>query len=168
MLSCQYSQNVIDGKKNIILNPGEQQRKDVPPIAFAEGEVWGIDVLVVSSADGKVSFTLFTDIFGASYHSKSRAEDSRSTIYQRVSDVNYQLKMNLVRLKKSEKGEHGRNNKKSKPEIKNKEDSRINKEKVGMLIFNNLISRLVFDVNIVNDLISYKYTIRISEERKKE
>ncbi|KAG9018964.1 Curved DNA-binding protein (42 kDa protein) [Serendipita sp. 407] len=85
MLSCQYSQNVIDGKKNIILNPGEQQRRDVTSVTFAEGEVWGIDILVVSSADGK-----------------SRAEDSRSTIYQRVSDVNYQLKMKTSRAVFSE------------------------------------------------------------------
>jgi len=55
MLSCQYSQNVIDGKKQIILNPGEQQRRDVASVTFGENEIYGIDILVVSAPDGKVS-----------------------------------------------------------------------------------------------------------------
>jgi hypothetical protein len=54
MLSCQYSQNVIDGKKSIILNPGEQQRRDVASALFAENEIYGMDILVVSAPDGKV------------------------------------------------------------------------------------------------------------------
>ena len=58
MLSCQYERNVIDGKKKIILNPGEQQKRDVPNESFGENEVYGIDILVVSAADGKVSRNL--------------------------------------------------------------------------------------------------------------
>ncbi len=58
MLSCQQTQNVIDGKKRIILNPGEGQKKDFETITFAEGEVYGIDVLVSSGEDGKVRLTL--------------------------------------------------------------------------------------------------------------
>jgi hypothetical protein len=53
MLSCQQTQNVIDGKKRIILNPTEGQRKDFESVTFAEGEVYGIDILI-SSDDGKV------------------------------------------------------------------------------------------------------------------
>jgi hypothetical protein len=60
MLSCQQTQNVIDGKKRIILNPSEGQRKDFETITFAEGEVYGIDVLVSSGEDGKVRFQLFS------------------------------------------------------------------------------------------------------------
>jgi hypothetical protein len=60
MLSCQYSQNVIDGKKQIILNPAEQQRRDVASINFAENEIYGIDILVVSAGDGKVRDLLST------------------------------------------------------------------------------------------------------------
>ncbi|KIM33377.1 hypothetical protein M408DRAFT_19681 [Serendipita vermifera MAFF 305830] len=85
MLSCQYSQNVIDGKKKIILNPAEQQRRDVATVTFAENEIYGIDILVVSAADGK-----------------SRSEDSRCTVYQRSSEVNYQLKMKTSRAVFSE------------------------------------------------------------------
>jgi hypothetical protein len=54
MLSCQQSQNVIDGKKRIILNPNETQRRDTESITFAEDEVYGIDILISSGEDGKV------------------------------------------------------------------------------------------------------------------
>jgi hypothetical protein len=59
MLSCQQTQNVIDGKKRIILNPGEGQKKDFETITFAEGEVYGIDILISSGEDGKVGLTLY-------------------------------------------------------------------------------------------------------------
>jgi hypothetical protein len=54
MLSCQQEQNVIDGKRRIVLNPTEAQRREFDTVTFAEGEVWGIDVLVSSGEDGKV------------------------------------------------------------------------------------------------------------------
>ncbi|KAH9972812.1 peptidase M24, structural domain-containing protein [Lactifluus volemus] len=66
MLSCQQTQNVIDGKKRIILNPTEGQRRDFETVTFAEGEVYGIDILISSGEDGK-----------------ARLEESRTTIYQR-------------------------------------------------------------------------------------
>lgn len=56
MLSCQQTQNVIDGKKRIILNPTEAQKRDTETITFAEDEVYGIDILVSSNEDGKVYF----------------------------------------------------------------------------------------------------------------
>lgn len=54
MLSCQQTQNVIDGKKRIILNPPEAQKKDFETVTFEENEVYGIDILVTSGEDGKV------------------------------------------------------------------------------------------------------------------
>lgn len=80
MLSCQQSQNVIDGKKRIILNPSEAQKKEFETVTFAEGEVYGIDILVSSGEDGK-----------------ARLEESRTTIYQKDSTVTYQLKMKTSR-----------------------------------------------------------------------
>lgn len=59
MLSCQQTQNVIDGKKRIILNPSDGQKRDFEAITFAEGEVYGIDILVSSGEDGKVSSPVF-------------------------------------------------------------------------------------------------------------
>ena len=56
MLSCQQTQNVIDGKKRIILNPNETQKRDFESATFAEGEVYGIDILVSSGEGGKVCF----------------------------------------------------------------------------------------------------------------
>lgn len=85
MLSCQQTQNVIDGKKRIILNPGEGQKRDFETVTFSEGEVWGIDILVSSGEDGK-----------------ARAEDSKTTIYQKDSTVTYQLKMKTSRAVFSE------------------------------------------------------------------
>lgn len=54
MLSCQQEQNVIDGKKRIVLNPSEAQKREFDTATFSEGEVWGIDILVSSGEDGKV------------------------------------------------------------------------------------------------------------------
>lgn len=54
MLSCQQEQNVIDGKKRIVLNPSEAQKREFEAATFAEGEVWGVDILVSSGEDGKV------------------------------------------------------------------------------------------------------------------
>ncbi|KAI0719325.1 proliferation-associated protein 1 [Cerioporus squamosus] len=85
MLSCQQSQNVIDGKKRIILNPAEEQKKGFETATFAENEVWGIDVLIVSGEDGK-----------------ARLEESRTSIYQKESTVTYQLKMKTSRAVFSE------------------------------------------------------------------
>jgi hypothetical protein len=55
MLSCEQKQNVIDGKKRIILNPTESQRRDFETATFAENDVFGIDILISSGEDGKVS-----------------------------------------------------------------------------------------------------------------
>ena len=60
MLSCQQTQNVIDGKKRIILNPSEQQKREFETITFAEDEVYGIDILVSTGEDGKVKNFLCT------------------------------------------------------------------------------------------------------------
>ncbi|KAF9223769.1 proliferation-associated protein 1 [Gyrodon lividus] len=85
MLSCQQGQNVIDGKKRIILNPTETQRRDIETITFAEDEVYGIDILVSSGEDGK-----------------ARIEESRTSIYQKEGAVTYQLKMKNSRAVFSE------------------------------------------------------------------
>ena len=55
MLSCQHAKNVIDGKKRIILNPNEQQRRDTETCTFAENEIYGMDILVSTGEDGKVT-----------------------------------------------------------------------------------------------------------------
>jgi hypothetical protein len=106
MLSCQYEQNTIDGKKQIILNPAEQQRRDVATVNFAENEIYGIDILVVSSADGKVKLSVHihwkVHLTNWIQRNKSRSEDSRSTVYQKASEVNYQLKMKTSRAVFSE------------------------------------------------------------------
>ncbi len=58
MLSCEQKKDVIDGTKRIILNPSEQQKRDFEAATFAEGDVWGIDVLISTTEDGKVGIAL--------------------------------------------------------------------------------------------------------------
>ena len=45
---------MIDGKKRIVLNPSEAQKREFEAVTFAEGDIWGIDILVSSGEDGKV------------------------------------------------------------------------------------------------------------------
>ncbi|KAF8604681.1 proliferation-associated protein 1 [Ceratobasidium sp. AG-I] len=80
MLSCAQSQNVIDGKKRIILNPSPELKSGFDTVTFAEGDIWGIDILVASTEDGK-----------------AKAQESRTTIYQRAADITYQLKLKTSR-----------------------------------------------------------------------
>jgi methionine aminopeptidase len=103
MLSCQQTQNVIDGKKRVILNPSDGQKKDFETATFVEGEVYGIDILISSGEDGKVrspsnsiAFVFECDVVQA------RLEESRTTIYQRDHTVSYQLKMKTSRAVFSE------------------------------------------------------------------
>ena len=106
MLSCQQEQNVIDGKRRIVLNPSEAQKREFDTVTFAEGEVWGIDILVSSGEDGKVRefprAPLRLCSFSDSNVQKARSEDSRTTIYQKDSTVTYQLKMKTSRAVFSE------------------------------------------------------------------
>ena len=101
MLSCEQKQNLIDGKKRIILNPGEGQKRDFETATFAEGDVWGVDVLVSTSEDGKVRYSCFIKFLSLTF-GQARIEESRTTIYQRDSTVSYQLKMKTSRAVFSE------------------------------------------------------------------
>ncbi|KZP00574.1 proliferation-associated protein 1 [Calocera viscosa TUFC12733] len=84
MLSCQQVQGAIEGKKKIILNPTPEQRRSTEVATFAEGEVYGMDILV-SSGDGK-----------------TRLEDTKVTVYLPQPEVTYQLKMKSSRTVFSE------------------------------------------------------------------
>lgn len=102
MLSCQQTQNVIDGKKRIILNPSEAQKRDLETAVFAENEVYGIDILISSGEDGKVQLFIQFLVHPVLTSSQARLEESRTSIYQRDSTVTYQLKMKNSRAVFSE------------------------------------------------------------------
>jgi hypothetical protein len=68
MLSCQQTQNVIDGKKRIILNPNDARKRDFEACSYAENEVYGMDVCVSLAED-----------------SKARIKEPGMTIFQRDS-----------------------------------------------------------------------------------
>ncbi|CAG8512558.1 11890_t:CDS:2 [Ambispora gerdemannii] len=78
MLSHQLEKNEIEGKKQIILNPNEGQRREFERIEFAEHEVYGVDILI-STGEGKPK--------------NSRA---RTTVYKKT-DTTYSLKMKTSR-----------------------------------------------------------------------
>ncbi|OLL23272.1 Curved DNA-binding protein [Neolecta irregularis DAH-3] len=83
MLSHQQERNVIDGKKQIILNPTEPQRREMSTHIFEEGEIYGVDILV-STAEGKV-----------------RRVEARTTVFKKA-DITYLLKLKASRLVFSE------------------------------------------------------------------
>ncbi|KAL7422100.1 hypothetical protein Q5752_002743 [Cryptotrichosporon argae] len=84
-LSCQHLRDVTDGKKRILLNPSPELKRDHETVTFEEGEVYGVDVLVVTGSDAK-----------------AKPEASRTSVYKRANDVNYQLKMKTSRATFSE------------------------------------------------------------------
>lgn len=88
ILSSELKRTVLDGGKQIVINPTENQRREFPVTHFALGEIYSIDVLVSSSPDGK-----------------AKASSTRCTIYKRLHDVNYQLKMQSSRQLFSEIGQ---------------------------------------------------------------
>jgi methionine aminopeptidase len=55
MLSCNHEKNVTDGKKRILLNPTPELKREHESCTFEEGEVYGVDILVVTGTDAKVS-----------------------------------------------------------------------------------------------------------------
>ena len=83
MLSCQHEKDVTDGKKRILLNPTPELKREHETCTFEEGEVFGVDVLVVTGTDGKV---------GSSPILGDRRADLDSTVGQArpISDVNLQ------------------------------------------------------------------------------
>ncbi|VDM97700.1 unnamed protein product [Thelazia callipaeda] len=80
MLSHELRKNKIDGKKQIIQNPGERQRSEVTKCVFQKFEVFAIDILM-STGEGK-----------------TRVLDARTTVYKKVEDLAYSLKVKASRM----------------------------------------------------------------------
>ncbi|KAJ3276826.1 Proliferation-associated protein 2G4 [Terramyces sp. JEL0728] len=78
-LTHQVLKNVLDGPKQIVLNPSEQQRKEIETHTFEQGEVYSVDLLI-STGDGK-----------------PKPGNVRTTVFKRNADAVYQLKMNTAR-----------------------------------------------------------------------
>lgn len=83
MLSNEQKQNVVDGKKRIILNPSEGQKRDFETCTFEEGEVYGLDILV-TTGDGKCN-----------------GGEKPTTIFKK-NDITYQLRLKASRATFSE------------------------------------------------------------------
>ncbi|KAJ3414259.1 Proliferation-associated protein 2G4 [Chytridiales sp. JEL 0842] len=79
MLSHQLKRNVLDGDKRIILNPTEQQKKEIEKFEFAEGEVYSLDILI-STGEGV-----------------PKPQETRCTVFKKVPLASYQLKTAAAR-----------------------------------------------------------------------
>lgn len=85
MMSCEHNQNQVAGKKRIILNPSQDQRRDFETVNFGENEVYGLDVLV--GAPGS--------------RGKTKQKLTQTTVYRKT-DLTYQLKLRTSRQAISE------------------------------------------------------------------
>nr|CAG8462797.1 10437_t:CDS:2 [Entrophospora candida] len=79
MLSYQQEKNIIEGKKQIILNPSDAQKRVHEVVEFSENEVYGVDILI-STGEGK-----------------RKPSNKRTTVYKKTEN-NYSLKMKTARL----------------------------------------------------------------------
>ncbi|CAG8440767.1 16005_t:CDS:2 [Acaulospora morrowiae] len=78
MLSYQQNRNDIEGDKQIILNPSDQQKREFQSVTFEENEVYGIDILV-STGEGK-----------------PKPSSARTTVYRKTNKT-YSLKIKTSR-----------------------------------------------------------------------
>lgn len=77
MLSHNQERNVLYGPKEIIINPTKQNKSQMETFKFEENEVYGLDILISTSKDGKV-----------------KPSDYRTSLYK-LTGNNYSLKMKL-------------------------------------------------------------------------
>lgn len=59
MMSHNHEKNVLYGPKEIILNPAKEHRNQTETHTFSQYDVWGLDILVSTSTDGKVKKSLY-------------------------------------------------------------------------------------------------------------
>lgn len=80
-LSCQHVQNNVAGKKRVIINPSESQRRDFQTEKFEENEVYGLDIIMSTAGSS----------------GRTRPNDTPTNIFRKT-DTTYQLKLRSSRL----------------------------------------------------------------------
>lgn len=55
MMSHNHEKDVLYGPKEIILNPAKEHKNQTESHDFSQYDVWGLDILISTSADGKVT-----------------------------------------------------------------------------------------------------------------
>lgn len=77
MLTHNQERNVMYGPKEVILNPSKENKGQVDTFKFEENEVYGLDILISTSADGKVKESTYKTslykITGNSYALKMKS-----------------------------------------------------------------------------------------------
>lgn len=81
MLTMQHVQNNISGKKRVIINPSDGQRRDFETQAFEVGDVFGLDILVSTTGSS----------------GKTHSDDTPTNVFRKT-DLTYQLKLRSSRL----------------------------------------------------------------------
>lgn len=80
MLSHNIERNVLYGPKEIILNPAKEHKTQMDAHRFANNEVYGLDILISTSTDGKVKRSNFKTtlhkLTGNSYALKLKSSHS--------------------------------------------------------------------------------------------
>uniref|UniRef100_A0A1I7YJE7 Peptidase_M24 domain-containing protein n=1 Tax=Steinernema glaseri TaxID=37863 RepID=A0A1I7YJE7_9BILA len=79
MLSHQVEQNLIDGDKFIVVNPSEEQKTKIESHDFEKYEVYAVDIFM-STGEGK-----------------AKPHTARTTVYRRLEEAVYNLKMKASR-----------------------------------------------------------------------
>lgn len=80
MLSCNMEKNVLYGPKEIILNPTKDHKSQTATHSFSDYDVWGMDILISTSPDGKVKGSKYrTSLYkltGNSYSLRMKASQN--------------------------------------------------------------------------------------------
>lgn len=109
MLSHNIIQNVLYGPKEIILNPTKQNKSEMSTYKFEENEVYGLDILLSTSKDGKVKPSNFrTSIYkltGNSYQLKMKMSHKVLAEFKSKSNGNYPV--NIRNLEEPSKARGG-------------------------------------------------------------
>ncbi|KAK0398318.1 hypothetical protein QR680_002531 [Steinernema hermaphroditum] len=79
MLCHQVEQNLIDGEKFIVMNPSEEQKAKIEAHEFEKFEVYAVDIFM-STGEGK-----------------AKPHSARTTVYRRLEEAVYNLKMKASR-----------------------------------------------------------------------
>ena len=109
MLSHNQTRNVLYGSKEVILNPSKQNKSQVDTVKFEENEVYGLDILISTSVDGKVKNsdyrTSLYKLTGSSYAFKMKM--SHKTIAELKSKSTGPFPYNIRNLEEPKKARGG-------------------------------------------------------------
>lgn len=86
MMSHNHEKNVLYGPKEIILNPTKEHKALTASADFSQYDVWGLDILILTSTDGKVKSSKYrTSLYkltGNNYSLKLKSSQSALKMFK--------------------------------------------------------------------------------------